>query len=412
MAVWRLSLADGPLPGCRWGQRIADRRVTRRGHAHAAKRARVQVLAASLLTAATLASVSGAEPAAAGTGPLAASSGFTAVGVLEGVAAVSARNAWAVGFTGSFSGVHGSLIVHWNGTAWRRVPSPASRGGWLNGVAATSAGNAWAVGFAGSKSLIVHWNGTMWKRAVSPSLPGSAELVGVAATSARNTWAVGCTGCTRTGTPNPQPLIVRWNGSGWKRVPSPTARGGVILVEVAATSASNAWAVGFAPTPSASTPVTSVILPWNGTAWRRVPSPGSRGGLLEGVAATSAGNAWAVGFSFANGKSLILRWNGAAWKLVPSPNPPAFLVGVAATSARNAWAVGYILRGPGDKPVILHWNGSAWKQVPSPTFAAGADLIGVAAASTRSAWAVGSIGSFTAAKPKTLVLHWNGSSWK
>jgi hypothetical protein len=120
------------------------------GVCHAAKRVRVQVLAASLLTAATLASVSGAAPAAAWTEPIAASSGFTAVGGLEGVAAVSARNAWAVGFTGSISGAHGSLIVHWNGTAWRRVPSPDSRGGWLSGVAATSAGNAWAVGFAGS----------------------------------------------------------------------------------------------------------------------------------------------------------------------------------------------------------------------------------------------------------------------
>ena len=381
------------------------------GIRHAAKRVRVQVLAASLLAAA-LVPMSGAAPAAAGTGPLAASSGFTAVGVLESVAAVSARNAWAVGFTGSFSGAHGSLIVHWNGTAWRRVPSPASRGGWLNGVAVTSAGNAWAVGFAGSKSLILHWNGTLWKRAVSPNLPGGADLAGVAATSARNAWAVGCIGCTISATSSPQPLIVRWNGSAWKRVPSPTAPGGAILVGVAATSARNAWAVGFAPTHSASTPFRSVILEWNGTAWRRVSSPGSRGGLLEGVAATSAGNAWAVGFSFANGKSLILHWNGAAWKLVPSANSPAFLVGVAATSARDVWAVGYILRGPGDKPVILHWNGSAWKQVPSPTFAAGADLIGVAATSTRNAWAVGSIGSFTAAKPKTLVLHWNGSSWK
>jgi hypothetical protein len=252
----------------------------------------------------------------------------------------------------------------------------------------------------------------MWKRAVSPSLAGGADLAGVAATSARNAWAVGCTGCSGGFTSSTQPLIVRWNGSAWKRVPSPTSRGGVILVGVAATSASNAWAVGFALTPFAPTPFRSVVLQWNGTAWRRVPSPGSQGGLLEGVADTSAGNAWAVGFSFANGKSLILHWNGAAWKLVPRPNPPAFLVGVAATSARDAWAVGYILRGPGDKPVILHWNGSAWKQVPSPTFAAGADLIGVAAASTRNAWAVGSIGSFTSAKPKTLVLHWNGSSWK
>ena len=326
------------------------------GMRDAAKRVRVQVLAASLMTAATLAPIS--EAAAAGTGPVAASSGFTAVGELLGVAAVSARNSWAVGFTGSFSGAHASLIVHWDGTAWRRVFSPGSRGGLLIAVAATSAGNAWAVGTAGSKSLILHWTGTMWRRAVSPSLPGGDELIGAAATSARDAWAVGCTGCTPTFTPRTRPVILRWNGSTWKRVPSPVA-GGVILDGVAATSASNAWAVGFAlDTPSP----TSVILHWNGTAWRRVSSPDSRGGLLQGVAATSARDAWAVGFPVGP-KSLILHWNGAAWKLVPGLSPLAVLAGVAATSARDAWAVG-------------------------------------------------NIGSFTAAKPKTLVLHWNGSSWK
>ena len=35
-----------------------------------------------------------------------------------------------------------------------------------------------------------------------------------------------------------------------------------------------------------------------------------------GVAATSAGNAWAVGYTSATTgmKTLIMRWNGTAWK--------------------------------------------------------------------------------------------------
>ena len=215
------------------------------GMRDAAKGIRVQVLAASLVTAATLASTSVAAPAvAAGAGPVATSSGFTAVGALGSVAAVSAQNAWAVGFTGNLAGAHGSLIVHWNGTVWRQVPNPDSRGSQLNGVAATSADDAWAVGLAGSKSLILHWNGRVWKRALSPILPRDADLVGVAATSARNAWAVGCTGCTSTSTLNSKPLIVRWNGSAWKRVPSPAAPRSSYLVGVAATSARNAWAVG------------------------------------------------------------------------------------------------------------------------------------------------------------------------
>jgi hypothetical protein len=95
-----------------------------------------------------------------------------------------------------------------------------------------------------------------------------------------------------------------------------------------------------------------LILHWNGTAWKKVPSPNpggpSRDNGLRGVAATSAGNALAVGV-YSNGTSdqtLVARWNGTAWKKVPSPDaggPSAsnFLVGVAASSANNAWAVGY-----------------------------------------------------------------------
>lgn len=41
-------------------------------------------------------------------------------------------------------------------------------------------------------------------------------------------------------------------------------------------------------------------------------------------------------------KTLILRWNGARWVHVASPNPGSGndLDGVAASSSANAWAVG------------------------------------------------------------------------
>ena len=38
-------------------------------------------------------------------------------------------------------------------------------------------------------------------------------------------------------------------------------------------------------------------------------------GTLYGVAAASASNAWAVGYTVASGgTALIIRWNGTAWK--------------------------------------------------------------------------------------------------
>jgi hypothetical protein len=41
----------------------------------------------------------------------------------------------------------GTLVLHWDGRTWARVPSPSpGTGSDLLGVAASSAGNAWAVG--------------------------------------------------------------------------------------------------------------------------------------------------------------------------------------------------------------------------------------------------------------------------
>ena len=134
----------------------------------------VPLLAGALLFAVTGAGVFAASAVAAG--PVAgrpdAAVGFIIRGVLSGVAASSARDVWAVGQTP----IGRVLIVHWNGTAWRRVPG-ARRGllGFLTNVAAISARDAWAVGFtrvgAGTgAALIEHWNGTLWRRLPCPAL--------------------------------------------------------------------------------------------------------------------------------------------------------------------------------------------------------------------------------------------------
>jgi hypothetical protein len=103
-----------------------------------------------------------------------------------------------------------------------------------------------------------------------------------------------------------------------------------------------------------------MIVHWNGTAWKSVPSPSpASNSVLTAVTATSAHDAWAVGYTRSSGKTLILRWNGTAWKQVPSPTPGSNseLLGVAATSTHNAWAVGDQLV----SLILLHWNGTAWK---------------------------------------------------
>jgi hypothetical protein len=208
-----------------------------------------------------------------------------------------------------------SLIEHWDGTAWRQVRSPGIAGSELTGVAAVSARNAWAVGISRGRALILHWNGTTWSRMPIPSLIG--QLSDVTATSARNAWAVG--NVFPRGSVNAHPLILHWDGTRWNRTPSPNPPSeprGNWLFAVAAAGPRSAWAVGGTSITSADT--TTLILHWNGTVWRRQRSPNQPGGPnLFGVAATSGRNAWAVGYATASSSStVIVRWNGRSWDLV------------------------------------------------------------------------------------------------
>jgi Protein kinase domain len=342
--------------------------------------------------------------------PARAAASLSVDGSLSGVVATSASNAWAVGTDGSGK----TLIEHWNGTGWKREPSPSPgpNGAYdrLVAVAATSARNAWAVGTAestgGIRTLLMHWNGTTWTMAQSPDT--SASLTGVTAISADDAWAVGSDGKT---------LILHWNGTAWRQASSPSVTGA--LEAVAATSTSNAWAVGFAGSSGGAGIEgnnSPLILHWNGATWKRVSSNLAPGlGNLRGVAATSADNAWAVGCSGClaegAGAPLIERWNGTSWTQVPTPAQDALagLNAVTATSPTSAWAVGIPAGSPGNTTGIAHWNGHIWKLVPSPNPGGQEHVVGVAATSAGNAWAVGETEATT---PFTGVIsHWNGQMW-
>jgi hypothetical protein len=289
-----------------------------------------------------------------------------------GVTTTSASNVWAVGETWNpaAGGNPHTLAEHWNGKSWKYFYTPTPGGNAeLDGVAATSKRNAWAVGTIASGAgapLIEHWNGASWTKARYPA-PAGSSLHAVAATSASNAWAVGSTRANRKGS-GQTTLIEHLNGTSWSRVPSPNASDhGSLLFGVAATGPGNAWAVGFSLTGTTDRPL---IMHWNGARWSLVHSPNPTGDtLLSAVSASSARDAWAVGYTnptrCGNGGpqcgTAAFRWNGKTWTATASVNPPVKSVdefdGVAVTSARNAWAVGASDWGA---TLIEHWNGTAW----------------------------------------------------
>jgi len=117
---------------------------------------------------------------------------------LFGVRGTSSTDTWAVGVA-VIGGVDQTLALHWNGTQWTRVTTPDPGGdpggpavsNDLVGVAGTSASDTWAVGSSGTETLILHWDGSAWTRVPSPATGTNAQLFSVAASSAGNMWAVG-----------------------------------------------------------------------------------------------------------------------------------------------------------------------------------------------------------------------------
>jgi hypothetical protein len=367
---------------------------------------------AALATVVALVTVAAlASPAAAGASRASGSSCRTwagdrppvpGSGDLDGVAVLSACDIWTVGGDQRDNTAH-DAILRWTTAGWKSYPSS---GDGLNAVAATGPASAWAVGASSSQKLLgtltEHWNGKTWKAVPSPD-PSSTfnVLLGVAATSAGNVWAAGYVGGFGAGL---RTLVLRWNGRKWLRQATPNPAGSTgssDLTSVAATSRSSAWAVGaFSNKRDNNQPLT---VRWTGSAWKQVTSPDPGGATaqdaLDGVAATSKSDAWAVGQAVRPGRhltTLILHWNGTAWRAVASPDPGGAardnaLTAVAVVSARDAWAVGYYRNASHDQTLVLHWNGAAWQRVSSPDVSgADNDLFGVDATSA-GAWLVGSV---------------------
>lgn len=123
-------------------------------------------------------------------------------------------------------------------------------------------------------------------------------------------------------------------------------------------------------------------------------------------------------FGIQGTKALIEHWDGTAWSIVSNPNAPlgdSILNGVAAISPTNAWAVGYTFSESNNvqQTLIEHWNGTSWAIVKSPNPANGNQLSAITALSATDIWAVGMYGNNLGRTldQRTLIEHWNGTSW-
>jgi hypothetical protein len=302
---------------------------------------------------------------------------------LASVSAISATNVWAVGRD------DGSMLTeHWNGQKWSSVGLPAGpcdvfeSGCQLTGVSADSASDVIAVGNGvlntpqgwAAVPLAYRWNGSAWQSLPLPSGLSWSALQHVKTFSPTNAWAVGVgeSGSLAAAT------AAHWDGTSWTQVSTGfTTTLGLTMNVITGPSANDIWAAGQAQSFGYHNKVRhSVLLHYNGTAWSQVTVPDT-GGIVD-VAAISATNAWAVGWD-----GSVLHWNGTAWTV----NTKFIMVSaaIAAVSATSLWIAGLYVN---NTLSLAHFNGSAWSTQTAP--AGIYTLTGGSALSSGAVWFSGS----------------------
>jgi hypothetical protein len=284
--------------------------------------------------------------------------------VLNAVAAVSHNDVWAVGFYFSCNTLLLPLILHWNGSAWKKISSPAlntNDNAALNGVVAVAWNDVYAVGYQPAANgavltLVEHWDGLKWSVLPSPNASATGNVLsGVSANSGTDIWAVGDS--VDAPTTSIQTLVEHFDGTTWKVVPSPNVLkksflNQNVLLSVTAVSTTDVTAAGWVGNPGTQT-TTTLIEHWNGTKWTVVPTPNQSTALgsvnqFRSVTALSSSDMYAIGFyadAATSGQhvTLVEHFNGSSWSIIPSPTPllAQELNGTfALRSTSDVWIVG------------------------------------------------------------------------
>ena len=234
------------------------------------------------------------------------------IGSLNGVAALTPSNVWAVGSARNSAGVSGTDIQHYNGTSWTEASTPVT-GATLASVTALSASNVWAVGYTATSGVAMHYDGTSWTVSTLPAPSGGTwQLSSVSADSPSDVWAAGY---VKGANGAQHPIVEHFNGTSWSVTQAPDLGSSYPanwFNTVLAISPTNVWAIGQA-SPLNQTNV-ALVEHFDGTSWTVQPAPsnGANSALgFSGLVTTGSGTLWAAGSRLPNGVS-----GGAAWQTV------------------------------------------------------------------------------------------------
>ncbi len=161
--------------------------------------------------------------------------------------------------------------------------------------------------------MALRWDGEDWTRVPVPG-PPRGRLLAVSGSGPDELWAVG-------GSPD-GPVVVRSDGTDWRPVGTPRAKGP--LTAVVALGPRDVWAAGG-----------STVHHWNGRRWHR-DDPGIAS--VNTLTALSPTDIWAAG-----GDGELAHFDGRRWRRISAPPPlagSAVWLGSAAITPDTVWMVG------------------------------------------------------------------------
>ncbi len=313
--------------------------------------------------------------------------------VLNDVAAVSKRLAWAggvQGFTSNGSRPGRPLLARWSGRAWSVSALPVTWPGGIAAVSASSAADAWVLGqdASGRSEHMLRWNGRRWHRAPGPFTAGGF-YGNLSLTSAPRgaTWLAATQGGANA-------QIFAWAGAHWREQSYRCPGIACNLYQVTARTAGDAWAAGNYLTDFAHG--SCLALHWAGRRWTATPFPYLEHCYLTSVFAVSKSSAWAVGFVFGTARALLYHWTNGSWHRVPAPaglTQPALgeITQITGDPSGRLWICDFGL-GAGDRAQYLRYDGRHWSMIDGPVSTTRTGILVRSVAvipGTSDAWSVG-----------------------
>lgn len=291
------------------------------------------------------------------------------LGSVTDVAVVSPTDAWAISDHG-YESWNESHVYRWEGQRWSEVPFPIeadpSRFWVLTAIEAVTPSEIWIVGhefidLRRSRAISARWDGSRWRLVRVGQADRGLTIEGLAATpGTHRLWAVGSSYGQGDGSTQAT-LVLRWNGRAWRRIDGPSPGRSSAFADVV-TVANSAWAVGYVQRRGEAAHALASRLTGSGWSVRSGPR-----GRLEAVDGVSGDTLWAVGTSpgrHGYGRGLIVHWNGSRWSLARRFDRASNLRDVVVTSGNDAWAVGQ--QGRNARPFVVRRHAGPWAVDDAP----------------------------------------------